>query len=108
MFWIIRWTDRQGDDQSIVVEARSRVVAWTIALKRDIPVVVVEPAGDADVAAARDAKRLWRYTRDAQHRCFGRPVAARQLACLLLCGMWTIGVLLQTGGVLAANLRLPL
>ncbi|HEV2292702.1 MAG TPA: hypothetical protein VGR35_02540 [Tepidisphaeraceae bacterium] len=108
MYWIIRWTDREGDDQAIVVEAESRVVAWTIALKRDIPVVVVEEASDSDVAAARDANRLWQYTRPAQHMCFGRPVATRQVACLMLCGVWTIGALLQSSGVLAFSLRLPL
>lgn len=109
MFWIIRWTNRQGEDQSIVVEAKSRVVAETIALKRDIPVVIIEEASDEDVAAARESKRLWQYTNKAtRHTCFGRPVATRQLACLILCGLWTIGVLLQSGGVLMLSLRLPL
>ena len=109
MFWIIRWTNRQGVDESIVVEAGSRVVAETIALKRDIPVVVIEHASDADVAAARETKRLWRQTpRVAERTCFGRPVAGRQVACLLLCGLWTIGVLLQAGGVLPTLIRLPM
>ncbi len=108
MFWVIRWTNQAGEDQSVVVEAKSRVVAETIALKRDIPVVFIGEADDADVDAARDAKRLWRSTPHmAVRTCFGRPVAARQLACLMLCGVWTIGVLLQTSGMLAFSLRLP-
>lgn len=103
MYWVIRWTNRAGEDQSIVVEAKSKVVAETIALKRDIPVVIIEEATDADVAAAREAKLLWRSTPQiAVRTCFGRPVAARQLACLMCCGLWTIGLLLQTGGVLPA------
>ncbi len=109
MFWVIRWTNRAGEDQSIVVEAKSRVVAETIALKRDIPVVFIGEADDADVDAARAAKRLWRSTPHASRRmCFGRPVAARQLACLMLCGVWTIGVLLQSSGVLALSPPLPM
>ncbi len=109
MFWVIRWTNAAGEDQSIVVEAKSRVVAETIALKRDIPVVFMGEADDADVAAASEAKRLWRSTPQTGRRtCFGRPVAGRQLACLMLCGLWTIGVLLQTGGVLPTLIRLPL
>ena len=110
MYWVIRWTDRQtGTDQSIVVEAKSRVVAETIALKRDIPIVFIGEASDDDVAAAREAKLLWRSTPQAVMRtCFGRPVAAPQLACLLLCGLWTIGLLLQTGGVLPTFMRLPM
>ena len=109
MFWIIRWTNRQGQDESIVVEAKSRVVAETIALKRDIPVVVIEEASDEDVIDARVTKRLWQYTtKSPGHTCLGRPVAGRQLVCLMFCGLWTIGVLLQTGGVLPTFMRLPM
>lgn len=109
MFWIIRWTNGQGQDESIVVEAKSRVVAETIALKRDIPVVIVSEASDADVVAARESKRLWQYTmKGSPHTVFGRPVATRQLACLILCGLWTIGLLLQTGGMLPTLTCLPM
>jgi hypothetical protein len=108
MFWIIRWTNGRGEDQSIVVEARSRVVAETMALKRDIPVVIIEEASPADVAGARTSKRLWQHTRAQQRMCFGRPVQTRQLACLMLCGVWTIAVLLQTSGLLPTFMRLPL
>ncbi|MGB7159031.1 MAG: hypothetical protein WBD40_13260 [Tepidisphaeraceae bacterium] len=107
MFWVIRWTDlKSGEDQAFVVEARSRAAAETIALKRDIPVVFLGEADDADIKAAREAKRLWRYTRETGRKCFGRPIGPRQLACIMLCGVWTIGVLLQSGGVL--NARFPL
>jgi hypothetical protein len=109
MFWIIRWTNRQGQDESIVVEAKSRVVAETIALKRDIPVVVIEEASDEDVLDAKVTKRLWQYTsKSARHTCFGQPVAGRQLACLIFCGIWTIGVLLQCHGIIPAFIRLPM
>lgn len=109
MYWVIRWTNRAGEDQSIVVEAKSRVVAETIALKRDIPVVFIGEADDSDVEAAREAKRLWRSTpHAAQQTCLGRPVAARQLACLMACGVCTIGLLLQTGGLLPTFMRLPM
>src|SRR5215218_803016 len=101
MYWVIRWSSKQtGEDHSIVVEAKSRVVAETIALKRDIPVAFLGEASDADIAAAREAKLLWAYTKPSHATAFGRPVAARQLACLILCGVWTIGLLLQSSGVL--------
>ena len=108
MFWIIRWTNAQGVDQSIVLEAKSKVVAETIALKRDIPFVIIEEASDADVAEARESKRLWCHTREQQRTCFGRPVRTGQLVCLMLCGIWTIGVLLQTSGFLPTFMRLPM
>ncbi len=109
MFWVIRWTDlKTGQDLAFVVEAQSRAAAETVALKRDIPLVFLGPADDADIAAARQAKRLWRYTRDAGRRCFGRPIGGRQLACVMLCGVWTIGVLLQSAGVLAARSAISL
>jgi hypothetical protein len=106
MYWVIRWTDKvTGEDQAIVVEAKSRTLAETIALKRDIPVVFIGPADDDDVAAAREAKLLWRYTPDSHWSCFGQPVGTRQLACLMLCGIWTIGLLLQSAGVLIPRIQ---
>src|SRR5215213_7060482 len=107
MFWIIRWTDKHsGQDQSMVVEAKSRVVAETIALKRDIPVAFVGEADEADVILARESKRLWRYTKEHHRTCFGQPIAMRQVACLMLCGLWTIGLLLQSSGVIPPIIRL--
>ena len=100
MYWIIRWTNPQsGQDQSIVVEAKSKVIAETIALKRDIPVVVISEASDDEVRAAREDKRLWSYTKELKRTCFGQPVGKRQLVCLMLCGVWTIGVILQSYGI---------
>ena len=102
MFWVIRWTDaKTGDDQAIVIEAETRAGAETTALKRNIPVVHLGPADDGDVATAREANLLWRYTPQyAGQTCFGHPVGPMQVAFFMLCGVCTIGVLLQVGGVL--------
>ena len=97
MFWVIRWSDLQtNEDRFVVMEAKSMAVARTFALKRDIPVVFVGEASDAEINAARKANLLWRYTRPNGRRCFGRPVTSGQLACLMLCGIWTIGVILRS------------
>jgi hypothetical protein len=105
MFWVIRWSDlKTNDDHFIVVEAKSMVSARTFALKRDIPVVYVGEASDAEVEAAREANALWRYTRPTGRRCFGHPVSSAQVACLMLCGIWTIEVLLRSHMVIT---RLP-
>jgi hypothetical protein len=96
MFWIIRWTDVQGQDQSLVVEAHSQAVAEAFAIKRDIPVVVIGEASRDDIAEAEKAKRLWRSTYGhRRYTCFGRPVPPSQLACLMTCGVCTITVLLR-------------
>ena len=103
MFWVIRWTDlKTGVDHAIVVEAKTRAAAETIALKRDLPGVYIGTAEDADIAQARDNKRLWCYTRQRGLRCFGQPITTRQLVCLVLCGIWTIGIILQALGILRA------
>ena len=103
MYWVIRWTDaKTGQDQAIVVEAETRASAETTALKRNIPVVHLGEADDADVSAAREANLLWRYTPESMWRCFGQPIGTMQLACLMFCGLCTIGVLLQSSGVLMA------
>ena len=102
MFWVIRWSDlKTNDDHCIVVEARSEKAARTFALKRDIPVVFMAEANDAEVDAAREAKLLWGYTHPTGWRCFGQQINSRQVACLMLCGIWTIGVILKTHGVIA-------
>ncbi|HLL88884.1 MAG TPA: hypothetical protein VK324_06250 [Tepidisphaeraceae bacterium] len=100
MFWVIRWTDAQSqEDRAMVVEAASRAAAECTAAKRNIPLVFVGEATDADVAAARKAKRLWKYTPDTRHTCFGTPVRTRELACLMLLGVWLTLVLLRNSGV---------
>ena len=104
MYWIIRWTNAGGEDQSIVVEARNKVVAETMALKRDIPFVIISEATDDDVRAAREAKRLWSYTKEPKRTCFGQPVGVSQLTCLMLCGVWTISLLLRMQGLLPPDM----
>ena len=106
MFWVIRWTDlKTNEDHGIVVEAESMVAARMIAIKRDIPVVHMAEASDTEVEAAREANLLWRYTRPPERCAFGQPVGSRQLACLMLCGIWTIAVMLQSSGLMT---RCPL
>jgi len=101
MYWVIRWSDpKTGQDQAIVVEAESRTSAETTALKRGIPVVHLGEADDADIATAREANLLWRYTQEARWTCFGQPIGNMQLAFLMVCGVCTIGALLQSYGVL--------
>jgi hypothetical protein len=105
MFWVIRWTDfRTFVDHSIVVEAETRADAETIALKRNIQPVFLGPAEDGDVAEARATQRLWRYTPEpSPWQVFGRPIKPMQVACLMLLGVSTIGVLLQSAGLLAGT-----
>ena len=107
MFWVIRWTDlKANEDHAIVIEAETMVAARTFALKRDIPVVFMAEADDAEIDAARQAKLLWQYTRPTGRRCFGQPVSSGQLACLMLCGIWTIAVILHSCGPVT-RLSLP-
>jgi hypothetical protein len=105
MFWVIRWSDlKTNEDHFAVVEAESIVSARTFAIKRDIPVVYMGEANDAEVDAAREANVLWRYTRPTGWRCFGQQVNSAQLTCLMLCGIWTIGVIMRSHVVIT---RLP-
>ena len=107
MFWVIRWTEpKTGQDQAIVVEAESRARAETTALKRGIPVIHLGEADEADINAAREANLLWRYTPDSRWTCFGQPLGNSQLAFLMISGICTIGVLLQTAGVLKSFMLL--
>ena len=94
MFWVIRGTDgRTSEDFAMVVETESRAAAEAWALKRNVPYVVIDEADDDDVDVARRTKRLWKHTPDACYRCFGQPVGATQLCCLMLCGVWLIVLL---------------
>lgn len=104
MLWVIRWSDTETAlDHFIVVEAPSRAAAEAIALKRDIPVAFLGAADASDIAAARKAKLLWQYSSNKNRlRCFGEAVGTGHVACLILCGLWTIGTLLQTFGLLRA------
>jgi hypothetical protein len=102
MFWVIRGTDGHTDsDFAMVVEADSRAGAEAWALKRSVPYVIIDEAEDGDIDEARKGKRLWKHTPDARHRCFGQPVGAAHLACLMLCGVWTIALLLTRCGTVS-------
>ena len=90
MFWVIRWTDRHtNEDKAIVVEAESQAEAEYMGLKRGIPIVFLGEASDADVAAAKKAKLLWKYSRVSPYSCFGRTVSMREVVFLMLAGLAT-------------------
>ena len=90
MFWVIRWTDRHtNEDKAIVVEAESQAEAEYMGLKRGIPIVFLGEASDWDVAAARKAKLLWKYTRVSPYSCFGRQVTKREIVFLMIAGLAT-------------------
>lgn len=93
MLWVVRGTDVDDQDISVVIEAASRAEAEYIALRRGVPVVVIEEATSRDVAEARVSQKLWQYTIQPKHTCLGRPVGKFQLACLAVCGILT-GVIL--------------
>lgn len=87
--WAIRGVSR-GEDICLVIEAPTDVAADCFATKRGIEVVVVTQATSQETAAAKEAGRLWRYTRDVRLRCFGRPVGYLQAAFLVVCGLATV------------------
>ena len=90
MFWVIRWTDRHtNEDKAIVVEAESQAEAEYMGLKRGIPIVFLGEASDSDVAAAKKAKLLWKYSRVSPYSCFGRTVSMREVVFLMLAGLAT-------------------
>ena len=93
MFWVIRGTDRQTqDDFAFVVETPSQAAAEAWALKRGMPVAFLGPATEEDVLAAKQIHRLWRYSPEPRMTCFGMPILKRQVACLLLAGVATAGL----------------
>ena len=90
MFWVIRWTDKHtNEDKAIVVEAESQAEAEYMGLKRGIPIVFLGEASDWDVAAAKKAKLLWKYTRVSPYSCFGRTVSKREIVFLMIAGLAT-------------------
>ena len=97
MRWTIRWTDfRTFRDYEMVVDADSREEAEAIAAERRITVTCVEPIGDDDAAPPTVPLSL-----------LGKPLRAMHVASLMLCGVATIGVLLQSAGMLSP-VRIPL
>ena len=101
MFWVIRFTDRETQqDTEMVVEAAGRAAAETMALKRGIPLDFVGEASESDIAAARERKLLWKYTPDRpRFSVFGQPASAAHVAFLMLCGIWTMLAVLQNAHV---------
>jgi hypothetical protein len=88
-YWTVRGVSR-GQDVCLVIEAATMTVAECFATKRGVDVVFVTEASRGDVAAAKAAGRVWRYTPEARLKCFGRPVGHLQAACLVLCGLATV------------------
>ena len=97
MFWVIRWTDRHtNQDKAIVVEARSSAEAEYMGLKRGLPIVFLGEASNRDVATAKKAKLLWRYTRVSPYNCFGRSVNRFEVLVLMMAGLATAFLHLKT------------
>jgi hypothetical protein len=90
VYWVIRWTDQgSGEDKSIVVEAESQAEAEYMGLKRGIPIVFLGEASNADVADAKKAKLLWKYSRVSPYSCFGRSLSTREVVFVMSCGIAT-------------------
>jgi hypothetical protein len=97
MFWVIRWTDKHtSEDKAIVVEAESQAEAEYMGLKRGIPIVFLGEASDRDVAWAKKAKLLWKYSRVSPYTCMGRPVSKREIVFLMAAGIATAFFHLRT------------
>lgn len=105
MLWAIRGTDSNTDkDITLVVEATSRAEAECMAIRRNFPVVIIEPATDEDIVDAKQKKLLYTSTRTKMpFTAFGRPVGRVKLAFLMLCGVATAVTVLKQ-----SNLDVPL
>jgi len=104
LLWVVRGTDDNGNDLTAVIEAATRAEAEYMALRRGLPVVIVSEATSRDVSTARANRMLWKYSKDARYRAFGRTVNAVQLAGLVLCGVITAFLVLRS---LNVNVKLP-
>ena len=90
MFWVIRWTDvHSSQDKSIVVEAESQAEAEYMGLKRGIPIVFLGEASGSDIADAKKAKLLWKYSRVAPYSCFGHAMSTREVVFVMSAGIAT-------------------
>lgn len=90
MFWVIRWTDlHSGQDKSIVVEAESQAEAEYMGLKRGIPIVFLGEASGSDIADAKKAKLLWKYSRVSPYSCFGHAMSTREVVFVMSAGIAT-------------------
>ena len=52
MYFVIRWSDENGDDRAAVIEAETRIRAEYFAVKRDIPAVTIYEAEPDDIREA--------------------------------------------------------
>ena len=105
MLWAVRGTERQTNkDITLVVEAESRAEAECMAIRRGIPVVIIEEATGGDIAFARESRLLFCHTRSSRHSCLGQPVNKLQLALLMLCGIATAVLILRSTNVAIASL----
>src|SRR5687767_659778 len=83
MLWAIRGTDRTTDkDITLVVDAVSRAEAECMAIRRNFPVVIIEPASDEDIVEAKQRKLLYVATKGTRmpYTAFGKPVGKLKLA----------------------------
>ena len=93
MRWLIRSTDfRTFQESETIIDADTREAAEAVARERRLTVTSVEPLDGDDASASRDATLSLSF--------LGKPLRKLQLVSLMLCGLATIGVLLQSGGVL--------
>ena len=105
MLWAIRGTDANTDkDITLVVEATSRADAECMAIRRNFPVVIIEPATDEDIVDAKQKKLLYTATKTKMpYTAFGRPVGRLKLGFLMLSGVATLVYVLKQ-----SNVDLPL
>ena len=94
MRWLIRSTDfRTFQEHETIIDADTRAAAEAIARERRMTVTSLEPLdGDEDHASSPRATLSLSF--------LGKPLRSLQLVSLMLCGLATIGVLLQSGGIL--------
>ena len=102
MLWAIRGTDHNTDkDITLVVEAISRAEAECMAIRRNFPVVIIEPATDADVVTAKQSRMLYSVNKNVMpYTAFGKPVGALKLAFLMLCGIATAMLVLNQSKII--------
>ena len=104
MFWTIRWTDSQAqEDRCVVLEAETRTAAEAWGWKRGVPVVSIVESTPAEYGSARRSGLLRKYTPDPKYVCCGHAVGRWQLATFMLSGVAT--GLLHLRPFIAASLR---
>ena|SRR5215207_8914996 len=90
MFWTIRWTDSQKqEDRWVVLEAESLVAAEAWGWKRGVPVVSLVESTPLERAQARRAGLLRKYTPEPRYVCWGHQVGNWQLILIMASGVAT-------------------